>query len=288
NYPTKLVNFRSAATHRDRDAIKRGIKYIKTWAALKWPAEKYRPNSTALTILVVSLCPDGMLDDDAFATTIENCREYFDKKQTVPNPTGDHRDVLQLDEAQFNNFREKLADCANACNEAIQLSDPSMAAIRWGEVFEHLFPPMREHVPAVDHVGHLPAIYLRPMLSASVYTRGPSKLLLGRHTDDFTVLKNCDIIFSVTNPEDIPFDATVKWVVRNQGQEAEMVNDLGHLKSGPRKLEQTEQAKYAGDQYMDCIVTQNGSFLGMNSIKVSIIDREFQKPRNRPWYARFR
>jgi hypothetical protein len=83
------------------------------------------------------------------------------------------------------------------------------------------------------------------------------------------------------NPEDIPVDATIEWVVRNQGEEVAKVNDLGHIRSGVRTLRNDEKTAYKGSHYMDCIVRKNGFFVGMNSIMVTIKSTPFPK-RNSP------
>jgi hypothetical protein len=40
--------------------------------------------------------------------------------------------------------------------------------------------------------------------------------------------KDCDINFEVTNPLSLPVNSQVFWMVRNEGREAENINDLGH------------------------------------------------------------
>src|SRR6266853_6894204 len=124
--------------------------------------------------------------------------------------------------------------------------------------------------------SNLPALYLRPVLRADVYSRNPRQYLAS-YSDDFSVTKDCDLEYSIANDQDIPWDATVTWVVRNQGGEAGKVNDLGHTARGARRLQQHEVTKYAGSHYMDCIVTRNLDFLGMSSIRVTITDRAFKR-----------
>ena len=145
---------------------------------------------------------------------------------------------------------------------------------------------MRECLPSVDNISQLPALYLRPSLRAEVHSRNPRRFLAAY--TDCAVTKECDLDFRITNEDAIPWDATVTWVVRNQGDEAARVNDLGHTQSGVRQLSKHEITRYAGPHYMDCIVARNGQFLGMASIKVNILDRAQQRPSSRPLYRRFR
>lgn len=281
------VWFLEATEQRDRDQIKRVIKYLKAWAALKWPDVSSRPNSTSLMILATCLCPNDEPDDVAFGTTVARCCEHVDQHDTLANPVDTDEDVLQLDGEQFQLFRTRLHECNTACRQALERENPQEAAVSWGEVFEHLFPPMRERVEAVDNVANLPAIYLRPRLRAQVFSRNPRRYLAA-YTDDFVVTKGCDIEFAITNEAEIPLDATVTWVVRNQGAEASKVNDFGHMARGVRRLAQEEITQYTGTHYMDCIVSRPGQFLGMSSIKVTISDNAYQRPPARPWYNRFR
>jgi hypothetical protein len=220
--------------------------------------------------------------------TVRRSREYFDDHTELASLV-DGTDVLELIGPAFHTFHMRLVECDVSCGTALQNGDPQNAAIFWGEVFEHLFPPMRELVEAVDNVRNLPALarHARPTIRAQVYSRDPRNWL-HNYVEDFSVTKNCDIDFSILNEGEIPADATITWVVRNQGSEAGRVNDYGHTVRGGRQLTQTEQTRYSGNQYMDCIVTRGGQFLSMSSIKVTITEKEYQKPKARPWYNRFR
>jgi hypothetical protein len=194
--------------------------------------------------------------------------------------------VLQLVGPAFHKFHTRLVECDLSATNALQQTNAQNAAIFWGEIFEHLFPPMREHVAAVDNVRNLPVVQLRPVIRAQVRKQSVPQYST-THSDDFSVTKNCDIDFMLANEADIPFDVDVAWVVRNQGEEASRVNDLGHTAKGLRKVTQHEITKYAGAQYMDCILTRNGQFWGMSSMKVTITDNETKKPTARPWYRKF-
>ena len=100
--------------------------------------------------------------------------------------------------------------------------------------------------------------------------------------------KNCEINFRITNPESLPANATIQWMVRNEGEEAESINDLGH-KAGT-ELTAFERSAYRGTHYMDCVVRQYGVVIGMRRIPVvissAIIPR--RNPVSRPAYVRHR
>ena len=46
---------------------------------------------------------------------------------------------------------------------------------------------------------------------------------------DGPIPKDCDIDFEIINPFSLPPNSELFWMVRNQGPEAENINDLGHI-----------------------------------------------------------
>ena len=100
--------------------------------------------------------------------------------------------------------------------------------------------------------------------------------------------KDCSLNFRITNPEVIPPNATVHWMARNEGHEAEDVNDLGH-KAG-QGLTTTDRSAYKGTHYMDCIIRLYGRIVGMRRIPVDISGNFIprNRPAKRPYYKRIR
>lgn len=87
--------------------------------------------------------------------------------------------------------------------------------------------------------------------------------------------KDCSLHFSVTNPEAIPPDATIEWMVRNEGDEAERINDLGHYvgRGIQRPLSASAPTAYRGTHYMDCIIRRWGQIIGGRRVPVTVQDR---------------
>ena len=96
--------------------------------------------------------------------------------------------------------------------------------------------------------------------------------------------KECDITFRVANPQSLPANATLKWTVRNHGQEAAAENDLGHVAG--HGLEVTRGSSYNGDHSMDLSVFVGGKPVGRRRIFVKIRGQAIA-PRNKKSGRRF-
>lgn len=77
-------------------------------------------------------------------------------------------------------------------------------------------------------------------------------------------------------------------MVRNDGEEAEGVNDLGHVAG--RGLTATETSAYRGTHYMDCVVKQFGRVLGRRRMAVEIQGMALPRrnPAKRPAWVKLR
>lgn len=99
--------------------------------------------------------------------------------------------------------------------------------------------------------------------------------------------KGCDIKFTLANAHQLPAGATVSWMVRNSGKEAELKNDLGHrVGTG---LTVSRNSEYRGTHHMDVAVHLNGLLIGRKRIPVEITGMGFPK-RNpaKPAWNKFR
>lgn len=78
------------------------------------------------------------------------------------------------------------------------------------------------------------------------------------------------------------------WVVRNEGTEAEDVNDLGHIAASGYTA--TEQSAYVGTHHMDCILRQSGRAIAVRrvEVKVSGVLAALRNPIRKPAYVRLR
>jgi hypothetical protein len=80
----------------------------------------------------------------------------------------------------------------------------------------------------------------------------------------------------------------VEWMVRNEGEEAEGVNDLGHVAG--QGLSANETSAYKGIHYMDCIVKQYGLVVGKRRVPVEIQGLSWPRrnPARRPPWVKLR
>ena len=77
-------------------------------------------------------------------------------------------------------------------------------------------------------------------------------------------------------------------MVRNEGDEAEYTNDLGHRAGAG--FTATENSAYTGTHYMDCILRQNGRIYGVMRIPVRIsgINAPLRNPVAKPSWTNVR
>ena len=276
-----------------RAKVRRQIRYTKIWTNLKFQNDADRPSSTLLTVLIAEAIDrlsqnDLTSDDDALASLLEKIVDRLEWDRRVPNPvTNDYEDLAaSLSDDAFDAFLEKLREFRDTANAALECADVVSAADKWSDAFEHFFPmpDEKELKEASAGVGRLPVRLINPEVHVRA-TAGHNMERTGMNKIG-PIPKDCSINFRITNPEVIPVNAIVQWMVRNEGDEAEDINDLGH-RAG-QGLTATERSAYKGIHYMDCVVRQHGGIVGMRRIPV-VISGTF-KPRNnparRPYYTR--
>ena len=80
--------------------------------------------------------------------------------------------------------------------------------------------------------------------------------------------KDCDIRSEITNAAAAPANTKFYWTVRNEGREAELVNDLGHPRG--TGLIAKESSAYKGTHYMDCVAKLAGQTIAIRQVPVTI------------------
>jgi hypothetical protein len=134
----------------------------------------------------------------------------------------------------------------------------------------------------------LPVRYAMPEIQVTATARNnPAGRFTGKNAIG-PIPKNCDIRFQITNPHALPNRADIIWMVRNEGREAENINDLGH--SAGRGLTASERSAYKGTHYMDCMVKVAGNTVAMRRVPVEIsgLDMPRRNPLRRPGWVRLR
>lgn len=274
-----------------RVKVRRYIRYFKAWSALKFRAEAERPSSVLLTTLV-SDAVDGLSeqdlrsDDTAVYYIVHEIYNRLNQDARVPNPADPNEDLAsRLSEEALESLVSKLLDFEASAGAATATFDVIEAADRWSDVFEHLFPlPESEVVIMEKAAAGLPAVVLPEVL-----VRARLQKNITRSWSDVNrigpIPKYCDINFEIINSGQFPAGTVFDWTVRNFGQEAELINDLGHKST--RGESAYEQSAYNGTHYMDCRVSLNGRMIALRRVPV-IISGVTPPPRQKPMKRQFR
>lgn len=295
--------FRDAVSGSDRDQLRRLVRYMKAWAALSFDdAPDSRPSSIMLTILVTQTYQNmfldrlvGIADDDALIAVIKALHDRLFGDRRVPNPVDMREDLNRMSEEAWEGFLPRLEALRDVAERANEAEDEAGAALIWAEAFSFLMP-LPEVVAEVEMVERSSgrAVMQLPEIDIMVYARdksapGGRRFIERLRNEVPSVTKNCDLVFRIANPHVVPEYATVEWTVRNEGEEADKISDLGHRTVGMRLLENDEHTAYAGRHFMDCVVRLNGTVYAVRRVPVSI--RDIERPaRNppRPQYTKLR
>ena len=280
-----------------RVKTRRLIRYLKIWAALHFHDGTERPSSTLLTVLTAEATSklgqnDLSADDHALTRTLEEMVNRLDNDRTVPNPASDSYENLaeRLSDSAFDDFLEKLKKFWNTALAALACTDVLSAADRWSEAFEHFFPmPDLDDLQETARVStQLPVLAFRPEVHVQAVTKGNEHRTWNGTNGIGPIPKNCKISFRITNAGQLPANSKIQWMVRNEGNEAEAINDLGHIAG--TALTASEESAYRGTHYMDCVVRQHGVVIGMRRIPVSISSAIMPRrnPTRRPDYVKHR
>lgn len=276
-----------------RAIARRVIQYLKCWAALTFE-DKEGPSSILLTVLVCEVLPKLSAnvietDDSAFFEVAQAINMRLRRNPKVRNPV-DRDEVLsdRMEEDAFENFLEKLDELVTAADTALEAEELIDAADLWAKVFQHFFPlPDEEDLQKVAESRYAVAKVTTPEIRVRATPRENKHRVFEGVNELKGIPRDCDIVFSITNMEAFPYDAVIDWTVRNEGSEAEYVNDLGHPAGNGAVT--NERSAYLGTHYMDCVVRHHGRILGARRVPVRITGIPMPK-RNpkRPEYTKHR
>lgn len=278
------VWFQNQFAEEDTAQVRRLIRYFKMWAALKL---QVRPTSVLLTVLAaqayVLLQADQLeTDDSGLRHLAQAILQRLTLQVVVPNPANPAENLNRLSPAEHADFLEGLRWLIHIADMALAAHTELETALIWTEAFDAFFPaPAAAPVEnALVPVAFDPRVEVqaRPENSPAVFADtnriGP-------------IPKNCEIIFTLINAQHLPAGAQVRWFVRNEGEEAELTNDLGHVAGQGNSA--TERSSYRGTHHMDVvIISALGAVLGFRRVPVQItgIPMPRRNP-SRPGYRRF-
>lgn len=281
--------FDSTVSHLGQTSLarlRRVIKYLKTWTALKGEQDGIYIPSIALTVLVANNFVDAKDDDDSFIETAIRVMDYIIDNDSIDNPVGSG-DLLGLIDEDLSTLREKAKALKNSCLFIKDSADSFQQYVLWSATFEHMFPPFMERSDEVAKNTNLPAITIPPRIRVRHLDK-EGKVLSDKVTEEIRTYRDEVLYFSIDNVEDYSEYAEIHWIVRNQDSEAKRVNDLGHTTVLRRDEVRYEGCSYSGTHYMECLVLDSGNIQGISAVKVRItgFSRPVRNPPRRKYFRR--
>ncbi len=278
-------NITSDLSPKSLAQLRRVIKYLKTWTAIKGKKDGVTIPSIAITVLVASNFIEAEDDDDAFIHTAIKVMEYVNSNTTLDNPV-QNGDLFGFKDHEYINIQEKSIALKNSCEFISQATDSFQQYVLWSATFEHMFPPFVERSEEVSKNTKLPAITVPPKIRVR-HNDKKEKMLSNNVTSEIRVFRDEELYFSIENKEDYSRTVEVHWIVRNQDAEAMRVNDLGHTTVLTVEEERYEGCSYSGTHYMECLILDQNNIKGIGAVKVRIAG--FSRPlRNPPRKKHFR
>jgi hypothetical protein len=253
--------------------VRRHVKYMKAWAALKFDLNKGRPSSILLTVLVAeaaeALGNSGLgADDEALRDILKKIVARLENDAEVPNPVDSSENLARMTDAQMATFIDRLKAFLDVGKRATAKSEELVAADIWQDSFEHLFPMPEVTEVVVKAASKLPVRSVLPEIRVSAVSRANASGRFSGVNKIGPIPKDCEIDFEVANPVSLPANSQIFWMVRNEGREAENTNDLGHIAGRGRTAH--ERSAYRGTHYMDCVVKVMGQTVAVRRVPVTI------------------
>ncbi|RBA24362.1 CBASS cGAMP synthase [Herminiimonas fonticola] len=296
--PKKIYKwFRDTLSAKDLDQLRRIIRYLKGWAAIGFDeAPESRPSSIFLTVVATEVFENqwyerfvGLDDEDALILIVKKMHDRLQNNSEVKNPVERDENLNRISEDAWNGFLSRLQAFRDAAERAEVAEDEISAALAWSESLSYLMPLSEAMEVEVADEGSQHALMIVPDIKIHVYRRNPKQLIGQFDNEVAAVAKDCDLVFTITNPHIIPDYATIEWTVRNDGDDASYLGDLGHRRIGIRNYSTEEHTAYAGLHYMDCIIRLNGQVYAVRRVPVHVKDIQYPD-RNppRPAYTKIR
>ncbi|AXX94983.1 nucleotidyltransferase [Arcobacter ellisii] len=260
----------------DKAKLKRIIRYIKIWTALKWDNESFKISSLAINILVYNNFINSDNEADTFIDTVFAINEELQDKFEVLNPLT-NENVLEFSSEQIKVSKIKWNLLSKTC-ERIRKGSLTSSTF-WSLIFEHFFPIVIEE-PKFDTVSNLPTLTNPPNISFK-HLNSKGEVISNKISNSIIAFKNERFSFQLSNQEEYSNDCKVFWIIKNQGDIANNVNDLGHIKVLDLNDVLEEHCAYKGIHLIECqVINQYSQVEGYCSIKINI--NGFIRPKKNP------
>jgi hypothetical protein len=274
----------SSLSPKSLSQLRRVIKYLKAWTAIKGKDDGIAIPSIAITVLVAINYVETKEDDDSFIETSAKVMGYISENSKLDNPV-QSGDLFAFDDSDYQNIKKKAVALKNSCEFIRETTDSFEQYVLWSATFEHIFPPFVEREDEVVKSTNLPAITTSPKIRVRHNDKG-EKLLTNKVTDEIRVFRDEQLFFSIDNTEDYSQTAEVHWIVKNQDAEAMRLNDLGHTTVLTVNEERCEGCSYSGTHYMECLILDQHNIKGIGAVKVRItgFSRPVRNPPRKKYY----
>lgn len=274
----------SSLTPRSLAQLRRMIKYLKVWTAIKGKKDGIRIPSVAITVLVAEKYVEADGDDDAFIQTVANVMSYVIANDTLDNPCNGS-DLFGFKNNEYEQIKSRAIALKNSCEFICRSEDSLQQYVLWNATFEHMFPPFVERLDEVSKKTNLPATTVPPKIKVRHLDKN-NKVLFGAVTDEIKSCRDEKLYFSIDNKSDYSETAEIHWIVRNKDAEAKRVNDLGHTSVLSLTDERYESCSYSGTHYMECLVLDKNNIKGIGAVKVRVtgFSRPLRNPPKKKYY----
>lgn len=261
------------ATHRAR--LRRTVRYLKMWSSLKI-AEADRPSSILLTVLAAEAFDQIDLnvvndDDDTLETVATIIASRLFNGSMIPNPVNAAENLNRLNAGQTEALQSELSGLAAIGMRARLAGRQSVAAEIWAEAFDQFFPMPEDNGDDENALAKGTALALYafdPQVEIRAVPKSNSRIQWIGTNEIRPLPKDCDVSFRLTNADRLPAGSTVKWTVRNKGDEAADKNDLGHIAGTATTV--ARQTSYNGDHSMDISVFLGAQLIGRRRVNVTV------------------
>jgi len=271
--------FKSVVIPDNRDQLRRLVRYMKGWAAVAFEnTPTSRPSSILLTVVIAETYVElganrkkiDLADDDALIAIISSTYLRLAADPCVVNPVDNTEDLNRIPEDQWETFIHHFSHLYDASQAANDADDEPSAALAWELAFSFLMP-LPDNIDEVEVESDAGKSLMQiPDIHISVYDK-PGGTLLAEYLNEVpSVPKNRWLVFKISNPAVVPDFEEVAWTVRNDGNEASTIGDLGHYNRGMKKIQQEESTAYLGRHFMDCVVRHNGMVYAARRVAVNV------------------
>lgn len=270
--------FRDVVGSDNHELLRRLIRYLKGWAAIAFEdAPTARPSSILLTVTVAEAFSQmwgarllGIADDDALIAVVAILYERLVNDSRVLNPIDRKENLNRIPDDSWDAFLTRLAVLNDAAQAADAAEDEASAAFAWEGAFLFLMPlPEADEVEVVEPATNR-ALMQVPDIEVRVYDRPDGNLLATHMNEVPNVARDRWLVFELANKHVLPDFADISWTVRNDGEEADYIGDLGHFRRGINMQTASEFTAYLGKHYMDCVIRLNGTIFAVRRVPVHI------------------